>query len=414
MARDAPPLSLWIDRVWSGSRNGRTFPVLQQWWNSASNSEREAVLYITRSHPLLTMTLFRPFAFPLTTALILSSVLFATTLQAQIVVTPGLDATELVVGIFQGEGVSISNATAIGPVEPGSAGIAGYTADGVDLLPEQGVIMSTGLTEAVGDSAGAMLSFGHDLYENDPDLELLTGADVVNVMALEFDFVPEGDVLRFEFVFASEEYPDFVCDYNDGFGFFLSGPGIHGPFTNGAVNIAVLPGTSTPVTIDNVNNGRGNNGDPDDPNCPPVNPEYYIDNSEGQSVAFNGMTVILPINALVTPEVTYHIKLVIGDAIDTVYDSGIFLQANSFRSVPLSTGMDGAGTEASLRAWIDATGGLRIKCADRIGAFQLLDAQGRVLISGMEPGPEARLDLSDLGPGILVLRTVQGVHRFSK
>ena len=78
----------------------------------------------------------------------------------------------------------------------------------------------------------------------DPDLQLILPSFTLNNSAvLEFDFVPQGDTIRFKYVFGSIEYPGYVCtQFNDVFGFFLSGPGITGPFSNNAVNLAVLPG----------------------------------------------------------------------------------------------------------------------------------------------------------------------------
>ncbi|MFN6115212.1 MAG: choice-of-anchor L domain-containing protein, partial [Flavobacteriales bacterium] len=149
---------------------------------------------------------------------------------------------------------------------------------------------------------------------------------------LEFDFVTTGDSIKFRYVFGSEEYPEFVCSFNDAFGFFLSGPGITGPYTNSAINIALLPDGVTPVTIDNVNNGDNNN--PNDPFCPAVNPQYYVDNGTGTTVVYDGFTVVLEAKRQVECGQTYHIKLAIGDALDQAYDSGVFLEAGSFTSTP--------------------------------------------------------------------------------
>src|SRR5690606_3893211 len=98
---------------------------------------------------------------------------------------------------------------------------------------------------------------------DDPDLAQLISPITVNDCAvLEFDFVPNGDTLKFNFAFASEEYNEYVCGtVNDVFGFFISGPGINGPFTNNAENIALIPGTDVPVSINTLNNGTvGANG----------------------------------------------------------------------------------------------------------------------------------------------------------
>ena len=95
--------------------------------------------------------------------------------------------------------------------------------------------------------------------------------------------------------------------YNDAFGFFLSGPGIAGPYANGAINIALVPGTSTPVTIDNVNSGS--------------NSAYYQDNSTnpfGTTTVLDAFTTVLAAEAQIQCGQTYHIKIAIGDAGDVI------------------------------------------------------------------------------------------------
>ena len=152
---------------------------------------------------------------------------------------------------------------------------------------------------------------------------------------LEFDFVPTGDSVQFRYVFASEEYPDYVCSINDAFGFFISGPGITGPYDGGvggnAANIALIPGTNNPVTINTVNNG------PLFPSatCPPSNAMYFVENYPGTSTLafpYDGFTRILVATARVICGETYHIKLAVGDASDGIFDSAVFLEAGSFSS----------------------------------------------------------------------------------
>ena len=90
---------------------------------------------------------------------------------------------------------------------------------------------------------------------------------------LEFDFVPSGNQIAFNFVFGSDEYLEFVDQYNDAFGFFLSGPGISGPYANNAANIALIPGTSVPVSINTLNADDYSN--------------FYVNNGDGWTAPFN-------------------------------------------------------------------------------------------------------------------------------
>ena len=133
-------------------------------------------------------------------------------------------------------------------------------------------------------------------------------------MVLEFDFIPEQSELSFQYVFASEEYNEFVGSFNDVFAFFLDGE-----------NIALVPGTTTPVSVDNVNNFS--------------NAEFYKDNDPSDlgtptpfRVEYDGFTVVLTAQAVLEPGVPHHIKLALADAGDSALDSAVFLAASSFVS----------------------------------------------------------------------------------
>ena len=261
-------------------------------------------------------------------------------LQAQLVVSTNLTPTQLVQDVLLGSGVTATNVVYNGVADPGTPqdGTGSFTQIG-NLGVPAGMILSCGFAEGI---VGPALNFqSDDLLNNgdDADLQAVMGFNVTNYAILEFDFVPIGDTVKFNYVFGSEEYPEFICSFNDGFGFFLSGPGIAGPYSNGAVNIALLP-DGTPVTINNVNNGLNN--DPQSPTCPAVNPAYYVDNeATTSSIVYDGMTTVLQAKSPVQCGQTYHIKLAIADAgglnggdTDTAYDSGVFLEAGSFSSSP--------------------------------------------------------------------------------
>jgi len=191
---------------------------------------------------------------------------------------------------------------------------------------ESGILMVTGpAAMAVGpndeSSAGTDNSLG-----SDPQLEAIASNSVHNATILEFDFIPSSDTILFEYIFGSEEYNEYAnTSYNDVFGFFLSG----GPEGYSNVNIALIPGTTTPVAINNVN--WGNSYSPIvTPLGDAVNPAYYFENSGGEAVEFDGHTVPLVAMAVVTPCEEYHIKLAVGDCGDGVFDSGVFLKEGSF------------------------------------------------------------------------------------
>ena len=263
--------------------------------------------------------------------LALSFALLSMHVRGQIAVDATMTPTQLVQNILLGGGVTVSNVSYNGVASPGTVqvGSGSFTGVGTNLGLAAGLILSTG---EIDNAVGPASNYSGDDNDtgSDPDLEDLSGGIINDRAVLEFDFVPTGDSLKFRYVFASEEYPEFICSYNDAFGFFLSGPGINGPYAGNAANIALVPGTTTPVTINNVNNGLGN--DPNDPFCPAVNPTFYVDNENGLDVSYDGFTVVLEAFALVQCGQVYHIKLAVGDAIDMAYDSAVFLEAGSFTS----------------------------------------------------------------------------------
>jgi hypothetical protein len=159
---------------------------------------------------------------------------------------------------------------------------------------------------------------------NDPDLATIANGDQWDVSIIEFNFTPTASMVQFDFVFGSEEHCEFAnSNYNDVFGFFISGPGIPG-----VQNLAVLPNSSTPVSINTINYNTNSN--------------FYINNTNSGANCVNipavaitecqldGWTTVLKATANVIPCNTYHIKLAIADVADDLYTSAVFLRANSF------------------------------------------------------------------------------------
>jgi len=236
-------------------------------------------------------------------------------------INPNQTAQQLVQNVLIGGGVTVSNITFTG----NPAALGGFTGGATTNLGlNSGIILATGnATDAAGPNSSGSTSTSFNLG-SDPQLAALITQSVNDAAAIEFDFVPVGDTLRFKYVFGSDEYPEFVNSYNDVFGFFVSGPNPSGGnYVN--ENIALIPGTNTAVTINNINNGTNNAG-------PCVNCQYYVNNVGGISVEYDGFTTVLTAEVLVTPCQTYHFKIAIGDAGDFSYDSGVFLEENSFSS----------------------------------------------------------------------------------
>ena len=262
---------------------------------------------------------------------------------AQLLINNTPTPQNLVQSNLLGGGVVASNVQYNGLVGApgGQPGCGAFTSNGTNLGLASGIILATGnVNDAPG--MGDMTFASAGLFTGtDPDLALLSGVLISDATVLEFDFVPTGNAIEFRFVFASEEYPEYVCALvNDAFGFFLSGPGINGPYSNNAVNLAQIPGTSVPVTINTLTAGAA--GDPlngcDPLNCAAADPNwvansaYYVDNFFGNTITYDGMTSVLTASAQVQCGQTYHIKLAIGDGGDDAYDSAVFLEGGSFAS----------------------------------------------------------------------------------
>jgi gliding motility-associated-like protein len=251
-------------------------------------------------------------------------IIIAFSVKSQLVVNTGtMTPTQYVQNVLVGGGVTVSNVTFSGNAN--QIGEFNGTATAPFVGINNGLVMATGnVNVAVGpNNTGSASLGGGNIGAGDSDLDILEGgiAGTNDAAILEFDFIPSGDSVKFNYVFASEEYPEYVNSINDVFGFFLSGPGITGTFSGGAANIALIPGTTTPISINTVNSG--------------VNAIYYYDNtgnSSNTSIQFDGYTVVLTAAAQVQCGQLYHIKIAIADASDTSWDSGVFLEGGSFSS----------------------------------------------------------------------------------
>ncbi len=247
-------------------------------------------------------------------------------LKAQLVVNGGLSAQEMA-EILVGSGLNIQNVELVCPENASGSFNGTFTNLGVN----SGVILTTGqIQTAVGpnDAGGEGTNNGGG---GDPDLDaLIPGFSTFDACYLEFDFVPQGDTLSFNYVFGSEEYEGFVCsNYNDVFGFFIEG----GTEYESPTNIAIVPGTTdVQVSINTVNVGES---DGENPSCILTNTEYYVDNGNGENpdpnstIQYDGFTTVLRAEAPVTPCVSYTLKLAVCDAGDGIFDSGVFIAGGS-------------------------------------------------------------------------------------
>lgn len=254
--------------------------------------------------------------------------------------TPPLDPINLINNVFLGAGVDVLDVT----FEGDNAAIGLFKNATTEIRLDRGIVMTSGRAESdpaipvVGADAdgGDFASNSNTGFATDPDADAVASGTVNDLAIFKITFIPIADTLRFRYVFGSEEYPEFTCsDYNDIFGFFISGPGINGPYENDGENIALIPGTNLPVTINNLNSGNvGANGEIN--NCTPPNgslaySQFYNNNNNSPfQPVYDGFTTVLTAEAVVIPCETYTIKLMVADVGDSAFDSGVFLEAKSF------------------------------------------------------------------------------------
>lgn len=207
----------------------------------------------------------------------------------------------------------------------------GYFHKGTTNFPfKDGIVLVTGKANRTGNSYIDVLSPLSDLVGtgSDPDLVAATNPSVNlnDAVVLEFDFVPTSSQVKFNYLFASEEYTtSFPCSYSDAFALLLKPVAGTAPY----VNMAVLPSGAGPVSVTNIHPDTQFDGSP--LSCGAINPTFFGGyNTTNIETNFNGRTVPLTATATVIPGQAYHFKMVLADAIDTSYDSAVFLEGGSF------------------------------------------------------------------------------------
>jgi hypothetical protein len=238
---------------------------------------------------------------------------------------------------------SVTNVTSSTGTNFGSTnGIAYFNQNGSGFPFSEGIVLTTGNAMSAPGPNTTTLGDGVDLWTGDADLESIILASTGNPMnsrnatKLEFDFVPLVNNINFNFVFASEEYGTFQCAFSDAFAFLLTDIS-----TGITTNLAVIPNTTTPVSVVTIRDSQYNN------NCISVNPDYFdafygfggLD-PIGSPTNFNGITVPLTATATVIPGNQYHIKLVIADRLDNNFDSAVFLEGGSLDIGTIELGDD--------------------------------------------------------------------------
>ncbi len=273
-------------------------------------------------------------------------------LQNVMVLPTPISGVQVSNGIFNNSAAALPNTTTtkIGRFTNGPA----FT----DFPISSGIIMTTGnITVTPGPNNGSGSSVANDDGVRDTELSALATSTTWGTSKLEFDFQSISGLVQFEYIFASEEYPEYACSsVNDIFAFFITG---FNPITltNSTWNIAMIPGTSLPVTINTLNPGSVGSSGSITYCTPPAGSlaysSFYCGVPTGSAnTQFDGFTVIPSDNlyaegglrsglfakTFVLYCTSYHMKLAIANVGDNAYDSGVFIKEGSFRAPSIGVG----------------------------------------------------------------------------
>ncbi|PZR15117.1 MAG: hypothetical protein DI539_18370 [Flavobacterium psychrophilum] len=255
---------------------------------------------------------------------------------AQVSVTTQYTAEQLVNEILlSGSCYTASNITSKTGTDFSSVnGIGYFQANNSDFPFESGIILSSGdALNAAGPNTGT-ISTGSQEWPGDTDINtfLYDGSTTYtskNASALEFDFVPQTNQISLDYIFASNEYGQFQCNWGDGVVILLK------DLTDGTdyMNMATIPGTTVPVSIKTIRSNLYNSS------CTSINQTFFgnyypVSAPTSAPINFRGDTVAMTASASVISGHTYHIKIVIADMNDAIYDSAVFINAGSLNVGP--------------------------------------------------------------------------------
>ncbi|WP_026704567.1 DUF7619 domain-containing protein [Flavobacterium soli] len=231
--------------------------------------------------------------------------------------------TELVTDVLLNNAcVNVSNITT-----QGICGIGAFDSNNGSFPFEQGLVIRSGQVHLAAGTYTGNNNSSVCSQLGDADLNTIIASSgqigtVNDVSFIKFNFTALSNELSFNFLFASNEYGQFQCNYSDVFGFILTDLE-----TGQKQNIAIVPNTSMPVSTTTIRNSLYN------PSCTSVNPEYFgsynVENADSR-INFIGQTVPMTASATLIPNKEYSLKFAVGDYQDTQFDSAVFIEGGSF------------------------------------------------------------------------------------
>ena len=250
---------------------------------------------------------------------------------ADLPINTSASAIDMAEAIF-GDGVTVINASYTGA--NGSSGIysnADSIAPGV-TPSDSGVILSTGdagdITNPTPPSWAWWLQNNSNQNtntstdtsgpDNDPFFNTAAGTDTFDASFIDVDFVPTGDTMTMQFVFASEEFPEYQSGiYQDFVGVWVNGQ---------QVELSVGDGDADPNNLNATSNEN-----------------LYVDNTNDQfNTEMDGFTVTMTLTIPVVPNDVNSIRIGIADVVDSQYDSNLLIAGDSVQTTLVA--MDDATT----------------------------------------------------------------------
>lgn len=233
-----------------------------------------------------------------------------------------------------------------------------FNQNGSSFLLSEGVIIRNGnINFTAGPYTNSNLS-SSIINNTDPFLQNLSNQSsgqttlIQDVGFLEFEFTATSNSFSFNFLFASNEYGEFQCSSNDIFAFALTDL-----TTNVTTNLAVIPGTTIPVSVLTIRNSAFNEGNSCNSSNPGLFSTYNVTNPPASSLNMRGHTVVMTASSNIIPDNPYRIRMSIADFGDSDYDSAVFIGAGSF-TTDFDLGSDQiicSGDEYLLDTGLDST-----------------------------------------------------------
>lgn len=207
-------------------------------------------------------------------------------------------------------------------------GIGQFTNTNPNFPIQEGIVIRNGIAKYTEGQYTGLNESSFLTNAGDPDLQNISNASgqtlpIRDVAYIQFDFTPLSSSFSFDFLFASNEYGEYQCGFNDIFAFLLT------DLTTGVTtNLAVIPNTNIPISIKTIRDNQYNSG------CTSSNPglfgPYNVNNPGTSAINMRGQTALLTASSTVTPNNPYRIKLAIGDYNDSNFDSAVFIAGKSF------------------------------------------------------------------------------------